>query len=432
MADSDSDSSSSHNDSHYTKTNVVLGYAAEEPTDDPFNQLGGYPKWFDPSSLPPASFAKCKVCSSPMSLFLQLNGDLPDFPSHERRLYIFGCRRKACRRKEGCIRAFRCTRHNQMDNAENKKINATGEKNKGMKTDIGETLFGATKSNMSPNTNANPFTFPPANNSNPFSTSTSNPPNPFSTSITSTTSPFAALTSKPPQNPSPSPSLTETFARKAHVSTPPPASPPSEPWPPTSDFPTPYPLYHLDAENETLDSSPSVPSNATILPLAEEASSSSAITKESEKEDQDAFESSLDKTFLRFSDRLNQNPEQVLRYEFGGTPLLYSHTDEVGKIFAPSPSHGSNAHITTKPSPSAKIPRCYNCGHSRTFELQLTPQAIVELEAEEEVDWDEGMEWETVIVGVCKDDCFERGGRNGEVAWLEEWVGVQWEERVKR
>lgn len=39
--------------------------------------------------------------------------------------------------------------------------------------------------------------------------------------------------------------------------------------------------------------------------------------------------------------------------------------------------------------------------------------------------YDAGMEWGTVILGVCADDC----GEEGVVSWREEWAGVQWEER---
>lgn len=41
MASYDSDSSAGEED--YTRTNVLLGYATKEPTDDPVNQLGGHP-----------------------------------------------------------------------------------------------------------------------------------------------------------------------------------------------------------------------------------------------------------------------------------------------------------------------------------------------------------------------------------------------------
>lgn len=148
----------------------------------------------------------------------------------------------------------------------------------------------------------------------------------------------------------------------------------------------------------------------------------------STKEDAETFESTIDKTFQRFADRLAQNPLQVLRYEFGGMPLLYSKTDFTGKLI--SPFHSSN---NTKVSVMKRggasgfgAMACPECGATRVFELQLTPQAIAELEVEE--DGLEGMEWGTVIVGVCRKDC---GGEMGRAMYFQEWVGVQWEERGK-
>jgi pre-rRNA-processing protein TSR4 len=135
----------------------------------------------------------------------------------------------------------------------------------------------------------------------------------------------------------------------------------------------------------------------------------------------DAFESTMDKAFQRFADRLSQNPEQVLRYEFAGQPLLYSKTDAVGRLLA---AHQDAAVKTT--AANSGMPRCANCGADRVFELQLTPYAIVELEAEEL--GLEGMEWGTIILGVCSKDCVQRGQHEAEVGYVEEWLGVQWEE----
>ena len=42
MSPNDSDSSDNESGS-FTTTNILLGYASKEPTDDDFNQLGGYP-----------------------------------------------------------------------------------------------------------------------------------------------------------------------------------------------------------------------------------------------------------------------------------------------------------------------------------------------------------------------------------------------------
>lgn len=43
MASYDSDSDISEGDASYTETNVMLGYASKEPTDDTTSHLGGHP-----------------------------------------------------------------------------------------------------------------------------------------------------------------------------------------------------------------------------------------------------------------------------------------------------------------------------------------------------------------------------------------------------
>lgn len=135
--------------------------------------------------------------------------------------------------------------------------------------------------------------------------------------------------------------------------------------------------------------------------------------------DKDAFESTLDKTFQKFSDHVAQNPEQVLRYEFKGQPLLYSGADGVASRFVVP--HGKAGAVKG-------IPRCEKCGSQRAFEMQLTPYLIYEIEKDEAMDMDSGMEWGTIVVGTCANNC----GEGGTVSFREEWVGVQWEERVAR
>ncbi|KAL8786306.1 MAG: hypothetical protein Q9195_008266 [Heterodermia aff. obscurata] len=387
----------------FTATNVLLGYASKEPTDDSFSQLGGQPTWPNAADPPSAQLAKCKVCNRMMTLLLQLNGDLPErYPGHERKLYIFACRSKTCKKKAGSIRAMRSVKvslgapshQEETSNGIPQPTDLSPPKPAPM---LGDSIFGSK--------------FPPtsSSNSNPFSTSgTSNPnPNPFST--TSTPSPFPNLSSKPPQRPDPSSSsdLPTTFAQKARIASPPPSSPPlpspREPWPSPSQLPPPYPSYHLDADYETLDnsSSPQPSSSSHNVSIDEDSAGGGSA-------DKDSYESTHDGTFQRFATRLAHNPLQVLRYEFDGAPLLYSKTDAVGKLFPGG----------------ARIPRCEHCGQKRVFELQLVPQAITELEVEEV--GLEGMEWGTVMLGVCAGDC---GGQAGQGwAWREEWVGVQWEE----
>lgn len=299
---------------------------------------------------------------------------------------------------------------------------------------IGESLFGV--SNGASTTGpANPF-------ANPFATQASGtaPSNPFAAKPGGATL-FGAVTPTVKVTSDAEPdektddrqdeaatSLPETFASKVRLSSPPAAAPPPrphEPWPTESAFPRPFPHYQLDAEYETLDapSTPAIPDNARMEIDTEGSGSAGG------KEDKEVYESTLDETFQKFADRIGQNPEQVLRYEFKGKPLLYSDNDAIGKLLGPFSENGpsSNKKITTTASRSgAVIPRCPNCSAERVFELQLMPHAITELEAEE-MSLD-GMEWGTIMVAVCGKDCRPSDVSEGEVGYVEEWAGVQWEE----
>ncbi|KAF2459524.1 programmed cell death protein 2 [Lineolata rhizophorae] len=464
----DSDSSGDEVDEDFTETNVLLGYASKEPTDDNVSHLGGFPTWLDPSTPPPGALAKCKTCNGLLTLLLQLNGDMPDrFPAHERRLYVFSCRRKACRRKAGSVRALRGVRVSESasvavgdaekpaatgldgDKAEQKEWVSPQER-----LSLGGKLFGSGSSVSEPASPAasarpNPFSAAAASQApaNPFSRPAPPPLSPFSTA--------SSLAAKPPQKPDePSPSATasttlpESFASKVRLSSPEstattttttssssspqPAAPP-EPWPPESAFPKPYPLYHLDAEYETLDAAKPAPLPAHARMELDDGGSGGGSSGGGKDDSKDAFESSLDRAFQRFADRLAQNPEQVLRYEFGGAPLLYSRDDAVGRALAPaepgSAAAGAPRIATVSAAaggPAGGMPRCANCGAARVFEAQLTPHAIAELEAEEL--GLEGMDWGTVILAVCERDCEPAHVREGQVGYVEEWAGVQWEE----
>lgn len=364
-----------------------------------------------------------------MLLLLELHGDLPaHFPDDERRLYIFGCPRKACNKKPGSIRALRAVRKLKVEQAprktEEKPKEDKQQKVEAPKQDLGASLFGTTSLTGSVSANPNPFS-----SSNTSSAIASNP---FAAPTAAPTPAKETSTTTPSTN-----TLSETFADKVRVSSPPPetmppeAAGPAAPWPEKSAFPAPYPQFYLDAEYETLSrpSTPTIPANVTIDNTEEEETG-----KGSSSDLKDAFESELDKAFIRFSTRLAHNPEQVLRYEFRGSPLLYSYTDAVGKRLH-DPKHGtSGPRVTTVASGASRFPRCEYCGSERVFELQLVPHAITVLEEGREgvglgLKDDAGMEWGTIILGVCSKDCGPK--QVGVVGWREEWVGVQWEESTK-
>ncbi|KAK7192938.1 PCD protein 2 C-terminal domain-containing protein [Paraphaeosphaeria sporulosa] len=430
------DSDSSDEGEEYTETNTLLGYASQGASGDAISHLGGSPAWIDDKTAPSGALAKCKVCNGLLTLLLELNGDLPEhFPGHERRLYIWGCRRKTCRRKEGSVRGIRGIRVAKGSGklaekkAQKPEVKQQEEPQPQPQPQLGESLFGV-KSGGSAGAPANPF-------ANPFSSASNGTPpaNPFAPGGASA-NPFGSA--QPPAKPAPevikdeaSTTLPETFASKVRVSSPPPATQPArphEPWPAESDFPPAYPHYYLDAEYETLDapSTPQIPANARMDVDTEGGDSGGG------KEDKEIFESTLDKAFQKFADRVGENPEQVLRYEFQGKPLLYSDADAVGKLLAAHSEHGSssNVKVTTMGSGGGSgVPRCQNCGADRVFEVQLTPHTITELEADEmSID---GMEWGTIIFATCSKDCKPSDVPEGEVGYVEEWVGVQWEEVAK-
>ncbi|KAF3763458.1 hypothetical protein M406DRAFT_293149 [Cryphonectria parasitica EP155] len=444
MAPYDSDDSLD-DDQDYTETDVLLGYASKDANGETISRLGGRPEWLT-SQAPSYTHAKCKICSSPLVQLLQLNGELPDrFPGHERRLYVFSCRKKTCRRKEGSVRVLRATRisadaaaktrerreREERDRAEKERKEAERkEKEKG----LGEALFGVQKGAFGGS----------AGQANPFATGGSTPggggaaANPFAKpAVGAVTNPFSAGSSSAPsekeRQPKPAEDaaadLPHTFAKAVSLNNPQakPAGPPPppEPWPPESDLPAPYAVSYLaEADYETLDPLPLPAQNisTTSMDIDDGTAGSGSGGGGGGKEDKDVFESSIDSTFQKFADRLAQNPDQCIRYEFGGAPLLYSKNDAVGKKLHDVPASGTGR----------VLPRCGQCGAERVFEVQMTPQAIAELESEEEAGVLDGMDWGTVIVAVCEKDCIPRHVEEGEAGYVEEWVGVQWEELTAR
>jgi pre-rRNA-processing protein TSR4 len=334
---------------------------------------------------------------------LQLNSDLPDkFPGHERRVYLFGCKQKACRRKDGSVRGIRTTRISKVtqDKASSEQTPPPAEETKPKQSNIGESLFGVQPSKS--NQNANPFSSPGSAASNPFSTNSKPAANPFAPAASSSPS----IPEKLAEKLKPVEALAQTFAEKARIATsndtPKTPAGPKEPWPAQSAVPAPYPAYHIDADKEYLDSEPqAIPQNVRMAE-AGEFETTASTTSGNSADDKAAIDHMMDKPFQRFADRLAQNPEQVLRYDFAGQPLLYSKKDAVGAAWP-------------------RVPRCGLCGAERVFELQLTPHAITELEADDLSL--EGMDWGTIILASCSADC------GGEV---EEWIGVQWEELTSR
>ena len=155
----------------------------------------------------------------------------------------------------------------------------------------------------------------------------------------------------------------------------------------------------------------------------------------------------VDEAFEHFIKHVNYEPQQCIRYELGGTPLAYTNKDDIYKKLFGGANEASLSNYDT-----AKLPRCETCGSKRVFECQITPN-IINLcnnttqnnnlsEEERKKELEEAlagkakgstkadMEWGTIMLFVCENDCcLESGSQTKEAReqWIEELAYVQWE-----
>ncbi|XP_061192730.1 programmed cell death protein 2-like [Saccostrea echinata] len=103
---------------------------------------------------------------------------------------------------------------------------------------------------------------------------------------------------------------------------------------------------------------------------------------------------SEDKVFLKFRKRIDHAPEQVLRYDRGGCPLLVSSDN--------------------KPD---KIPNC-TCGAQRQFEFQVMPQLLCHLGVDQVGD---SIDWGTLCVYTCSANCYHGNQYQQEYLWKQDY-----------
>ncbi|KAL8448329.1 hypothetical protein Emed_003859 [Eimeria media] len=101
--------------------------------------------------------------------------------------------------------------------------------------------------------------------------------------------------------------------------------------------------------------------------------------------DQEAYEESPDKVFLKLQKRLSRSPTQVVRYSFGGKPLFISPLSE---------------------EEARSVGHCPLCRSERVFEMQLVPMAADEISKRRGGSTaDSPIDWGVVAVFTCKEDC---------------------------
>lgn len=104
------------------------------------------------------------------------------------------------------------------------------------------------------------------------------------------------------------------------------------------------------------------------------------IDKKLEKEFSKATANTVDEYFDKFKKRIKREPNQIIRYCLGGTPLWVS-----------------SENIATEND----IPDC-QCGSKRQFEFQVLPQMLNYLGIETTVD---SIDWGILCVYTCEQNC---------------------------
>ncbi|KAJ1859356.1 hypothetical protein GGH12_000129 [Coemansia sp. RSA 1822] len=452
---------------------VTLGYSdgSVEPgcTDAFTSKLGGLPQWLDDTSAIPAA-AHCGQCGSAMVQLAQAYAPLDGSP-YDRVLYIWACCRRACTGKPGAARAVRAHLLNTEYALKLAKQNKPAVKRK-VPSALAGGLFGNTSptvaaavdfgsvwrsgSNLTDSTALSDslFTGPlfgkqaPSNTGDVLSCK--------HTADAQSESLSEPLFGKPKlpkvrQGLSSSCSgedslaVEDLSARLCQIAI--------SPEKPQSEWPTDMEsvaAQYLAFETETLADDEQIHQQYRTeidqaLDLAAEASchkgkgSQAAGSGEpnwsEERYERAVLPKGTDAAFSRFTYIVEKNPEQVMRYQFGGRPLLYTTQDDTARVLGAGTDTANDdddddddamcadEYLTSKLSP------CPHCGGQRVFECQLMPALLTVLElpvhtaaatvstkerlagSELMRAFDMGLEFGTMLVYVCAADC--HGGQIG-------------------
>ncbi|EMD38872.1 hypothetical protein CERSUDRAFT_112597 [Gelatoporia subvermispora B] len=449
-SDSDLDYSDTEGQGGDTGTRVQLGVPdgavadAADLLDAAVSRVGGHPAFLTPP--PPPADAHCKNCSRPMELLIQVWCPRED-SEHDRALYVWGCAKRTCQRKDGSVRAYRGLRYNEKYAA---KLAQRREKQRREEEERARLAQEEERKKA-------------AAKVNPFAMKGAAAPSPFDLG--------AQIFGGPPPEP-------EVPDETASDATPPPASDTEDSEGGSDDDAS-------DSEEletslaDTLEGSEwaSAPAYAArylstvaeYLPPAPKPKVPAGAEVEEDDGDEkkkgeswglEGYENSLevDHAFERFAQRVAHEGEQCLRYDLGGTPLPFASDAVFDKLFprpeGPPPPVTKAAfavqRVPRRTYAPAALPQCPKCNGPRIFECQLMPNLINVLArggaeddankapAAKETDEERraavmralkgegegrGMEWGTCMVFTCERDCADERG-----AWREEAVLVQWDD----
>lgn len=428
------------------ETSVLLGVpdgpisSSTELLDAAVSRIGGHPAFL--TAPAPVESSQCKNCDFPMELLVQLWCPLEDSPM-DRALYIWGCSRSTCQKKDGSIRAWRGLRLNEEYA---KKLEKKKQKEK-----KGQLSNEPAK----PAPKVNPFAKQSGNGAASLSTfglgshvfgsgSPSLAPDPSPAQ-----EPEADLPTSSHDNDAASTDDNEDEENELVVAMAS-ASLESSPW---QAMPSYTPLY-LSTMAEYLPPPPKQKLPAGVRmedSIGDEGKPAGGWAPEIYENSMD-----LDQIFERFAKRVSAEGEQCIRYELGGIPLPFSSDKVFDRLF-PAPKAtvvvvGKDTLAQATPArrtfTTDSIPRCAICGADRVFECQLMPNLInvtraaaapegktlSDEERREEVRATlagegerAGMGWGTCMVFSCEKDCCGQDGADRE-SWTEEVVLIQWDD----
>ncbi|XP_070534596.1 programmed cell death protein 2-like isoform X2 [Ptychodera flava] len=104
-----------------------------------------------------------------------------------------------------------------------------------------------------------------------------------------------------------------------------------------------------------------------------------------------------DKIFQKFLKRVSSCPDQCLRYEWDGHPLLMTAIEE-----------------------HSRVPACSHCKSDRVFEVQLMPTLVSRLKLHQSEE--SAVDFGTVYIFTCKDSCWNT---DGSYKYKEEFLILQ-------
>ncbi|KAF9120316.1 hypothetical protein BGX30_003243 [Mortierella sp. GBA39] len=394
---------------------------SEDDIDPYVTKIGGVPLWLSEDLPAPSKYGVCEVCGKDMYLLLQAYVPLETSP-YDRVVYVWACNQRLCMRKEGSFRVVRALKLNPeyAQKLEKKAKPAAPVASAPLANpfgaapgafDMGNALFGGAGTGFN-----NPFA-PPSSTVNPFA-----PPPGFGAPAPAA-APISFASATSPNIPAKEESSSEDEEETVEE---------SELWP---EKPPAFSPHYLYIAEEVLENSKTVSDD-----IAEKYSHLLALEESNQDDGEDdekggpggaagwsgeAYEKAslpkgVDKAFKKFTERVQAWPDQCVRYHFPGSPLLFSFSDPTARTLLPANASQHSKHT----APSAhRIPRCPACKGPRGFEFQLMPNLLSLLDvtskkylSEEEMKalkerkgaqvFDIGMEWGTILVYSCVDDCF--------------------------